>query len=110
VRDIAYQIPMHVIADIIGIPEDDRAWVFEHTDGLLKSGDPYGDYTETITDQSGPFIGYLHIKDVLPAYSKPSRVCSGRTSTKPCAWPLSVGCHSAATAGQRSASELPRFG
>lgn len=46
VRDIAYQVPMHVIADIIGIPEDDRAWVFERTDGLLKSGDPYGDYTD----------------------------------------------------------------
>lgn len=46
VRDIAYQVPMHVIADIIGIPEDDRAWVFERTDHLLKSGDPYSGYSE----------------------------------------------------------------
>ncbi|WP_425005558.1 cytochrome P450 [Mycolicibacterium sp. S3B2] len=46
VRDIAYQVPMHLIADIIGIPEDDRSWVFERTDHLLKSGDPYGEYTE----------------------------------------------------------------
>lgn len=45
VRDIAYQVPMHVIADIIGIAEDDRAWVFERTDCLLKSGDPYGAYS-----------------------------------------------------------------
>ncbi len=46
VRDIAYQVPMHLIADIIGIPEDDRSWVFERTDHLLKSGDPYGEYSE----------------------------------------------------------------
>ena len=46
VRDIAYQVPMHLIADIIGIPEDDRAWVFERTDHLLKSGNPYGEYSE----------------------------------------------------------------
>ncbi|WP_374159710.1 cytochrome P450 [Mycobacterium sp. G7A2] len=46
VRDIAYQVPMHLIADIIGIPEDDRSWVFERTDHLLESGDPYGKYTE----------------------------------------------------------------
>lgn len=41
VRDIAYQVPMHVIADIIGISEDDRSWVFDRTDQLLKMGDPY---------------------------------------------------------------------
>lgn len=46
VRDIAYQVPMHLIADIIGIPEDDRTWVFERTDHLLKSADPYGSYSE----------------------------------------------------------------
>ncbi|MCQ4362360.1 cytochrome P450 [Mycobacterium gordonae] len=46
VRDIAYQVPMNLIADIIGIPEDDRSWVFERTDHLLKSGDPYGIYSE----------------------------------------------------------------
>src|SRR5262249_19213506 len=27
-RAIAYQLPMHVIADIVGIPEADRSWVF----------------------------------------------------------------------------------
>lgn len=46
VRDIAYQVPMHVIADIIGIPEIDRGPVFELTDRLLKAGNPYGEYTE----------------------------------------------------------------
>ncbi|MCF6385336.1 cytochrome P450 [Mycobacterium sp. MBM] len=46
VRDIAYQVPMHLIADIVGIPESDRPWVFERVDHLLKSGDPYRGYSE----------------------------------------------------------------
>lgn len=40
VYDIGYQLPMHVIADIVGIPEDDRPWVFERTDAMLRSLDP----------------------------------------------------------------------
>ena len=35
--------PMHVIADIIGIPEDDRPEVFRLTDALLRSMDPMHD-------------------------------------------------------------------
>ncbi|MEV3905424.1 cytochrome P450 [Mycobacterium sp. NPDC050551] len=46
VRDIAYQVPMHLIADIVGIPETDRPWVFERVDHLLKSGNPYNGYTD----------------------------------------------------------------
>lgn len=46
VRDIAYQVPMHLIADIVGIPESDRQWVFERTDHLLKTANPYRGYTE----------------------------------------------------------------
>lgn len=46
VRDVAYQVPMHLVADIVGIPESDRAWVFERTDHLLNSGNPYSGYTE----------------------------------------------------------------
>lgn len=46
VRDIAYQVPMHVIADIIGIPEEDRGWIFERTDHLLRAGNPYGEFSE----------------------------------------------------------------
>jgi cytochrome P450 len=45
VRDIAYQLPMHVIADIVGIPEDDRPWVFERTDLMLRALDPHNDLT-----------------------------------------------------------------
>ena len=40
VKDVAYLLPMHMIADIVGMPDDDRAWVFSHTDRLMRSGDP----------------------------------------------------------------------
>ncbi len=40
VRDIAYLLPMHVIADIVGIPEEERPWVFERTDAVLRALDP----------------------------------------------------------------------
>ncbi len=45
VRDIAYPLPMHVIADIVGIPEAERPWVFERTDVVLRGLDPSSDYT-----------------------------------------------------------------
>ncbi|MFV9633853.1 cytochrome P450 [Mycobacterium neumannii] len=45
VHDVAYQVPMHLVADIVGIPESDRSWVFERTDHLLKSGNPYSEYS-----------------------------------------------------------------
>ncbi len=40
VSDVAYQLPMHVIADIVGIPEDERPYVFSLTDRMLKGTDP----------------------------------------------------------------------
>jgi cytochrome P450 len=40
VHDVAYQLPMHVIADIVGIPESDRTWVFERADAMLFAPDP----------------------------------------------------------------------
>lgn len=40
VRDVAYPLPMHVIADIVGIPEADREWVFGRTDMFMRSADP----------------------------------------------------------------------
>ncbi len=39
VSEVAYQLPMHVIADIIGIPEEERPHVFELTDRMLKGLD-----------------------------------------------------------------------
>lgn len=40
VQEVAYQLPMHMIADIVGIPESDRAWLFERVNMLLQSTDP----------------------------------------------------------------------
>src|ERR1019366_6826775 len=40
VADVAYQLPMHVIGDIVGIPDADRPWVFERTDTMIKAMDP----------------------------------------------------------------------
>lgn len=40
VQDVAYQLPMHVIADIIGIPEADRPDVFRWTDTIMSAPDP----------------------------------------------------------------------
>jgi cytochrome P450 len=45
VRDVAYQLPMHVIADIVGIPEADRPWVFHHAEAMLKGLDPQSGLT-----------------------------------------------------------------
>ena len=39
VQDVAYQLPMHMIADIVGIPIEDREWLFGLTKELLAGGD-----------------------------------------------------------------------
>ena len=40
VADIAYRLPMHMIADIVGIPIEDRNWLFQLTNDFLQAGDP----------------------------------------------------------------------
>lgn len=40
VDDVAYQLPMHMIADIVGIPLEDRRWLFQLTTDFLAAGDP----------------------------------------------------------------------
>jgi cholest-4-en-3-one 26-monooxygenase len=40
VEDVAYQLPMHMIADIVGIPVEDRRWLFKLTTDFLAAGDP----------------------------------------------------------------------
>lgn len=46
VPDIAYQLPMHVIADIVGIPEEDRSEVFHLTDLIMRAADPFQDISK----------------------------------------------------------------
>ena len=38
VAEIAYKLPMHVIADIVGIPIEDRDWLFNLTNEALLAG------------------------------------------------------------------------
>jgi cytochrome P450 len=40
VAEIAYKLPMHVIADIVGIPVADREWLFTLTNEALRAGLP----------------------------------------------------------------------
>jgi cytochrome P450 len=40
VNDVAYQLPMHIIADIMGIPDADRPDVFRWTDTIMAAPDP----------------------------------------------------------------------
>ena len=40
VSEIAYKLPMNVIADIVGIPVDDREWLFSLTNDFLQSDAP----------------------------------------------------------------------
>jgi cytochrome P450 len=40
VPDVAYRLPMHMIADVVGIPVGDRDWLFTLTNDFLTAGDP----------------------------------------------------------------------
>ena len=40
VDDVAYKLPMHMIADIVGIPLEDRAWLFDRINDWLQCTDP----------------------------------------------------------------------
>jgi cytochrome P450 len=46
VQDVAYQLPMHMIADIMGIPIEDRQWLFTLTTNFLQAGDPANPITK----------------------------------------------------------------
>src|SRR5439155_6255749 len=46
VHEVAYQVPMHMIADIVGIPDGDRAPVFAATERAWRSGDPTSGITK----------------------------------------------------------------
>jgi cholest-4-en-3-one 26-monooxygenase len=40
VQEVAYQLPMHMIADMLGIKNEDRQWLFTMTNDLLQCADP----------------------------------------------------------------------
>jgi cytochrome P450 len=45
VSEVAYKLPMHMIADIVGIPESDREWLFTTANAFLTATDPAGPVT-----------------------------------------------------------------
>lgn len=45
VQDVAYQLPMQMIAEIMGIPEADRPRIFSLIDTMFRSSDPQNDLT-----------------------------------------------------------------
>ena len=61
VQEVAYPLPMHMIADIVGIPHGDRAWLFDQVNRLLQSTDPR---TRLGTDEraaiEADLFGYAH--------------------------------------------------
>jgi len=52
VSDIAYKLPMHVIADIVGIPVEDRDWLFRLTNEALQGGLTEGGVTPELQLQT----------------------------------------------------------
>jgi cytochrome P450 len=59
VREVAYQLPMHLISDILGIPESDRPDVFHWTDVITRAADPLqgiSDAEQTAAERS--LFGY----------------------------------------------------
>jgi cytochrome P450 len=40
VQEVAYRLPMHMIADVLGIPNEDRDWLFAMTNDMLLCIDP----------------------------------------------------------------------
>lgn len=61
VEEVAYQLPMHMIADIMGIPVADRPQIFEWASTVITAPDPRlgGDATATIEAQIALYT-YAH--------------------------------------------------
>jgi cytochrome P450 len=54
VADIAAPIPLRVICDMMGVPEEDRAMVLAQSNVILSGGDP-----ELIEDENDPVTAFL---------------------------------------------------
>lgn len=61
VADVAHLLPLHVIADIVGVPVEDRPAVFADTTAMLRSWDPEsGVPAEELQDAQLRLIAYAH--------------------------------------------------
>ncbi len=65
VQDVAYKLPMHMIADILGIPLEDRDWLFTRTNDLLLCTDPEHPVPESARQSiAAEIFGYGHALSV----------------------------------------------
>lgn len=48
-RDIARELPMRMLGQIIGVPDDDLGWLVDKGDALMANSDP--DFTDHVVDQ-----------------------------------------------------------
>ena len=48
-KEIARQLPMRMLGQILGVPEEDTNWLVEKGDALISNADP--DYTDHVVDQ-----------------------------------------------------------
>lgn len=48
-REIARQLPMRMLGQILGVPESDTEWLVEKGDALISNADP--DYTDFVVDK-----------------------------------------------------------
>jgi methyl-branched lipid omega-hydroxylase len=60
VADLAAPIPLRVICDMMGIPDDDRAMVLQQSNVILSGGDP-----ELIEDESSAVTAFLQAGEAL---------------------------------------------
>jgi cytochrome P450 len=61
VQDVAYQLPMHMIADVLGIPKEDRDWLFALTNDMLMCVDPeHPAPASKRNEMSAEIFGYGH--------------------------------------------------
>ena len=59
VQEVAYQLPMHMIADVLGIPIEDRDWLFKITNDMLLCMDPESPVPESEReDLAAQVFGY----------------------------------------------------
>ena len=49
-KDIACPLPMRMLGQILGVPEEDTAWLVEKGDALISNTDP--DYTDHVLDKA----------------------------------------------------------
>jgi cytochrome P450 len=76
VADLAAPIPLRVICDMMGIPDEDRAMVLQTSNVILSGGDPEliedEDYTVTVFLQAGEALAGLMTRLAVERLARPA--------------------------------------